>query len=867
MAAEDYIIRFTDPARADGELLGSTFIIKPFTVNGPQHPIIDTNFTDPETGNATGRQSPIVLYGKGVPEYGEQMANNLLQVAENFAGASAPSITTTAGGPLPGVTWFQDEKYWVDTTGEAAGVADSVDVFVYQDAGINGWADVSTTASWSTNPIGVDTIANRSVAFPAPVTGDYFWATDEQQLYVFYVWTDFTPNIQAWLPRISRAEGFSPTTEKPRRTLSVFDPTDTVNDFVKLLSYKGNDAGDPLTGPLFLSGNPTLANEAANKDYVDTEIAAAIGGSNELYQLLDVDSNLNATTGNTPPPSNGEVLMFDTSLAGGGFDGLWTSAALAAANISDFDAAADARIAAAVINDLSDVNVTNGPGIDGFALIYNDAASEWQATATAATDTFLEYNGEPGPLTPYTVASGTGLLTMNRNDAQTVTVDNITPQSDYLEHINGPYPATGHTSLLAHDAEFIDWTDGALTIGGTPGNVEEAIQLLDAAVAGASGTGYTQFGTLVGDPNSTGSITAGNGEGVANLVNFRSGNDRLTIAMTDNDGANNDNILFTIVEANIDHDQLTNFVGAEHVDHSSVSVTAGVDSGLAAVNNDLSANIGLSVDIANTTTESTVDGAADLFLMWDDSASALRAVLGNDLPGGGGGGNAYQTITGIGANASGTANAGAADTLNLQSNNNLLTILVDEPGTDRVQFTVNQANISITESQVSDLGTYLENVSEDTTPQLGGDLDVDGNSIISTVTDIVITPGATNAIVLDQVRNRNTAVNTLDATPTVLQTITPTDPSIEMGTARVTARDTATGDAAWWFIRWGHKNIGGTVNMVGSVSQDTGADAGAATWSVAVAANGGNTAIEITVTGQAATNINWDVTTEIGTGG
>jgi hypothetical protein len=49
-----------------------------------------------------------------------------------------------------------------------------------------------------------------------------------------------------------------------------------------------------------------------------------------------------------------------------------------------------------------------------------------------------------------------------------------------------------------------------------------------------------------------------------------------------------------------------------------------------------------------------------------------------------------------------------------------------------------QANLTITESQISDLGSYIENVSEDTTPQLGGTLDANGNDIdmgTNTITD------------------------------------------------------------------------------------------------------------------------------------
>lgn len=48
--------------------------------------------------------------------------------------------------------------------------------------------------------------------------------------------------------------------------------------------------------------------------------------------------------------------------------------------------------------------------------------------------------------------------------------------------------------------------------------------------------------------------------------------------------------------------------------------------------------------------------------------------------------------------------------------------------------TINSASntITITESNISDLGSYLENVVEDTSPQLGGDLDLNSNNITGT---------------------------------------------------------------------------------------------------------------------------------------
>ena len=48
-----------------------------------------------------------------------------------------------------------------------------------------------------------------------------------------------------------------------------------------------------------------------------------------------------------------------------------------------------------------------------------------------------------------------------------------------------------------------------------------------------------------------------------------------------------------------------------------------------------------------------------------------------------------------------------------------------------------QAAISITESQISDLGAYLENIVEDTTPQLGADLDTNGFNITNLDTTLL----------------------------------------------------------------------------------------------------------------------------------
>lgn len=60
--------------------------------------------------------------------------------------------------------------------------------------------------------------------------------------------------------------------------------------------------------------------------------------------------------------------------------------------------------------------------------------------------------------------------------------------------------------------------------------------------------------------------------GEIQFKNINSGSNKISVT---NDGAN-DEIDIDVVEGNIDHDSLSNFVTNEHVDHSSVVLTAGV---------------------------------------------------------------------------------------------------------------------------------------------------------------------------------------------------------------------------------------------------------------------------------------------------
>jgi hypothetical protein len=50
--------------------------------------------------------STVVLFGKGVTNYGQPMAENLIHLLENFAGPTAPGLPSRLGEPLVGQLWY-----------------------------------------------------------------------------------------------------------------------------------------------------------------------------------------------------------------------------------------------------------------------------------------------------------------------------------------------------------------------------------------------------------------------------------------------------------------------------------------------------------------------------------------------------------------------------------------------------------------------------------------------------------------------------------------------------------------------------------------------------------------------------------------
>ncbi len=87
----DYTISFTDTSKA-------SFVIKPYTTNGPKDPSAPT----PLYNGAVSASTSLVLLGKGAFDYGEPIQRNFVHLLENFANKYRPSY------PIQGQLWYKN---------------------------------------------------------------------------------------------------------------------------------------------------------------------------------------------------------------------------------------------------------------------------------------------------------------------------------------------------------------------------------------------------------------------------------------------------------------------------------------------------------------------------------------------------------------------------------------------------------------------------------------------------------------------------------------------------------------------------------------------------------------------------------------
>jgi len=196
------------------------------------------------------------------------------------------------------------------------------------------------------------------------------------------------------------------------------------------------------------------------------------------------------------------------------------------------------------------------------------------------------------------------------------------------------------------------------------------------------------------------------------------------------DSAGVETLLIDLDESGIDHDALLNFVLNEHIDHSTVSVVAGGDDALAFLNNDLTSDIGLTVDIVGTTV--TLDTTSDSLLLIhdfsEDSAGVLRSITKSDFLGDSG---TTDELIKVSADDS---EAGFLEDKLVAGDNITLVTLTDSVGFETLQ--VNASDELVKVSSDDALAEYLEDKILGTTDHITVTTVTDSSGVETLVLDI-----------------------------------------------------------------------------------------------------------------------------------
>lgn len=320
-----YTVHLVDPRR-------SPFVVNPYTANGLKFPTLDT--LNPGAASAN---TSLLWYGKGSPNYGERVQENVLHLLEHFAGPTAPA------NPVAGQLWF-DRRIFFHTA-----AANNDGWYVWQDlpADPNG-------GTWNRIPNGVAVMPVSGTEPAAPTAGtavydgiggagtkyQWYFNSSTSTLYqgifeaghpLHQTWTacgymedasvgaspsaavykpqqrlmvqTFGRSTQTdaanwayangvWaspIPPVDPVEGtlWYDTTGSPSGTLFVYDGS----SFSAVVGAFLPTAGGTMTGQIDMGynrivnlGTPILSTDATTKAYVD----AALTGSIELDELTDV---------------------------------------------------------------------------------------------------------------------------------------------------------------------------------------------------------------------------------------------------------------------------------------------------------------------------------------------------------------------------------------------------------------------------------------------------------------------------------------------------------------------------------------------------------------------------------------------------
>jgi hypothetical protein len=157
-----YIVNFTDPET-------TAFTVNPFTTDGPVAPN-----TLELSSTAVRANTSLLIYGKGHPDYGERIGENLINIMENFSGATAPQY------PISGQAWFARLTYVFVGLGSPA----VANVYRWEDDSTeaNGGRWVTLTNTGAVDPTVADEVKTSGTTPTTVVDGAFYLDTNGSPL-------------------------------------------------------------------------------------------------------------------------------------------------------------------------------------------------------------------------------------------------------------------------------------------------------------------------------------------------------------------------------------------------------------------------------------------------------------------------------------------------------------------------------------------------------------------------------------------------------------------------------------------------------------------------------------------------------------
>ncbi len=270
-----YKIDFTD------QNANRSFELAPFTTNGPVTPNDETL-----DARATDAASTLLLYGKGAPDYGERIQENMLHQLENFANNVEPAY------PVHG-------QFWLDTSVSPAQLR-IYNAFRYaitdaeppNNNNHNWFAITPTNPDDETEQV-ARFVVNKKVTI---IDGT---ATHNKERYSVTT----TAAVNASLD-VEFAVTPTPASSRNGWYIGGWEYVLQNNSVLRDDWILTSTPGDPTAWTISNVRDPLTSWEVANKNYVDAQIALAIDTNNELAELNDT---------NIVAPANQELLIYNST--------------------------------------------------------------------------------------------------------------------------------------------------------------------------------------------------------------------------------------------------------------------------------------------------------------------------------------------------------------------------------------------------------------------------------------------------------------------------------------------------------------------------------------------------------------------------